>query len=96
MSYAQPWTELLPTDKKSQDLTLYDYKAAFDAYWAPFDVDKGYYWQDGEKKKAGGWKQFLRWYHDMESQVDPSTGAFPKEDVSIVWLFTPPITIPIG
>ncbi|PIF02630.1 MAG: hypothetical protein CR987_01100, partial [Draconibacterium sp.] len=69
----------MPKDKKSQDLSLYDYKKAFDTYWEPFNVDNGYYLEDGKKKKAGGWKQFLRWYHDMESQVEPATGAFPKQ-----------------
>ena len=83
--YSQPWTESLPTDKEAKaNLTLFDYQEAFNNYWAPFNVEKGYYLpvsaQVGEKQKAGGWKQFKRWEWFWESRVNPVTGEFP--DVS--------------
>lgn len=75
---AQPWLQNLPSGKSKQQLTLPDYQQAFESYWAPFHVDKGSYYVNGVKKKAAGWKQFKRWEYEMQSQVDPQTGAFPK------------------
>lgn len=82
---AQPWIKYLPQEKKASELNLYDYKKAFDTYWVPFNVDKGYYMKEGVKTKAAGWKQFLRWYHHMESQVNPATGEFPKYSAQQVY-----------
>jgi len=71
-SYAQHWTDNLPKDKlENSTLTLNDYKKAFDDYWAPYNVEGGYYLnQDGEKTKAPGWKIFKRWVWKMENYVD--------------------------
>jgi len=75
----QPWTDSLPQDREAKaKLTLYDYQQAFDEYWAPYNVEKGYYLINGEKQKAGGWKQFKRWEWFWESRVNPVTGEFPK------------------
>ncbi len=76
---AQQWLDLLPKNKSKQELTLKDHKQAFDAYWKPFNVKNGYYYENGVKRKAYGWKPFMRWYYEMESQVNPQTGAFPKQ-----------------
>ena len=77
-SWAQPWLENLPKYKSAEELTLNDYKDAFDAYWKPFNIEKGYYYKDGKKVKATGWTQFQRWVYNMESQVNPTTGEFPS------------------
>ena len=70
---AQPWNELLPQNKVEQGtLTIFDYQKAFNDYWEPFGVENGYYFKDGVKNKAGGWKQFKRWEHFMEPRVYPS------------------------
>ncbi len=82
---AQPWLNKLNKSKANQALTLKDHKQAFDAYWAPYNVKNGYYYEDGVKKKAYGWKQFMRWYYEMESQVDAQTGAFPKQSAEAVY-----------
>jgi hypothetical protein len=77
---AQPWIDLLPKDKSPEELTLKDYQQAFNAYWEPLNVDKGYIYIDGKKHKAGGWKQFKRWEYAMERLVDdPETGIFPDK-----------------
>ena len=77
---AQPWIDLLPKDKFPEELTLKDYQQAFNAYWEPLNVDKGYIYIDGKKHKAGGWKQFKRWEYAMERLVDdPETGIFPDK-----------------
>ncbi|NOX86145.1 MAG: PKD domain-containing protein [Chlorobi bacterium] len=77
---AQPWTKYLPQDKlQNHTLTLKDYQNAFNKYWEPFNVENGYYMQDGVKHKAGGWKQFKRWEWYWESRVNPVTGEFPDK-----------------
>lgn len=76
--HAQPWLSKLPAHKKSSELNFYDYQAAFEAYWAPFNVEKGYYMENGVKKKAAGWKHFKRWEYEMRNQIDKRTGNFPK------------------
>jgi len=76
---AQPWLNLLPTDKPAEELTLRDYQQAFNAYWDAYNVTDGYFYVDGKKYKAGGWKQFKRWEYYMESVVEEETGKFPDE-----------------
>jgi len=83
--YAQNWESKLPDGKTPSELTLNDYKTAFDTYWAPFDVKNGYYIENGVKQKAYGWKQFQRWYWEMKPQVDHETSAFPKQTAQQVY-----------
>ena len=77
--YAQPWLKNLPVNKSKAELTLFDYQHAFESYWAPFNVSKGKYVENGVTKKAPGWKQFKRWEYEMQSLVNPATGEFPKQ-----------------
>jgi photosystem II stability/assembly factor-like uncharacterized protein len=75
---AQPWTSNLPANKSKAELTFYDYQKAFNDYWEPFNVQRGFYTDDnGKKQKAHGWKQFKRWEYLWESQIDIKTGKFP-------------------
>lgn len=77
---AQPWTKYLPREKlQNHTLTLTDYQNAFNKYWEPFHVDKGYYTLNGEKQKAYGWKQFKRWEWFWQSRVNPVTKEFPEK-----------------
>jgi len=73
---AQPWISKLPAGKAAEELSLYEYKEAFDSYWAPYNVERGYYIVNGKKVKAPGWRQFHRWYWHQENQVDYLTGRF--------------------
>lgn len=76
---SQPWNTLLPKEKvKNNTVTFFDYQKAFNDYWQPYNIDRGYYLKDGERVKAGGWKQFKRWEWYWESRVNPTTGEFPK------------------
>ncbi len=78
-SYAQEWRKNLPQEKiDNGTLTLQDYQKAFNDYWEPFDLDRGYYYINGEKIKATGWKQFKRWEWYWENRVDEATGLFPN------------------
>ncbi len=85
MLFSQPWLKKLPSNKSKNALTFYDYKNAFNSYWAPFNVNKGWYYVNGVKKKAIGWKQFKRWEYDMENKINPSTGAFPSQTAQQVY-----------
>lgn len=76
-SWAQPWLTKLPQEKSREELTLQDYKDAFNDYWKPFNVEKGYYYKNGEKIKATGWTQFQRWIYAMDPLVSPTTNKFP-------------------
>ncbi len=82
---AQQWLNLLPQNKTRQEITLKDHKKAFDSYWQPYNVKNGYYYENGIKKKAYGWKQFMRWYYDMQGKVNARTGAFPKQSAEAVY-----------
>ena len=70
--FGQHWTDELDQTKiQSGELTLYDYKNAFDDYWDPYEVEGGYYLdENGEKVKAYGWKLFKRWEWKAEHLVD--------------------------
>lgn len=85
--YSQAWEELLPKQKKENGtLTLKDYQKAFNDYWAPYNVDRdGYYYKNGEKIKAAGWKNFKRWEWMMQPRVNKKTGEFPKTSDYTEW-----------
>ena len=81
---AQTWLNNLPQNNKSE-YNLQDYQSAFNSYWDSYNVKNGYYYQEGVKKKAAGWKQFKRWEYLMESQVNPETGEFPNQSAQEVY-----------
>jgi photosystem II stability/assembly factor-like uncharacterized protein len=76
-SYAQPWLNNLPKARKG-NYTLTDYQNAFNQYWKGKHVKGGYYYKNGIKTKALGWKQFKRWenYWKTRANVD---GSFPTK-----------------
>ncbi|MFZ4399453.1 MAG: GEVED domain-containing protein [Bacteroidales bacterium] len=82
--FSQNWLKNLPDNKSKQELTFFDYKNAFYKYWDAYKVNKGYYFENGIKKKAVGWKQFKRWEYNMENQVNTKTGEFPKKTAEFV------------
>ena len=57
---------------------FFEIQKSFNNYWAPYHVDNGYYYENGVKKRAAGWKQFKRWEYYWENRVDRKTGKFPK------------------
>ncbi len=78
MLYSQVWLENLPQEKvQSGELSFFEIQKAFNDYWEPLNVEKGYYEVNGEMVKAAGWKQFKRWEWYWENRVDPNTGEFP-------------------
>lgn len=75
----QQWMKNIPKEQaESENLSFFDIQTAFESFWAPYDVKKGYYYVNGEKIKAGGWKQFKRWEWFWNDRVDPLSGEFPK------------------
>jgi len=85
-SFAQQWKQNLPQGKSESEYTFFDYQKAFNDYWAPYNVEGGWYVNSkGEKQKAGGWKQFKRWEWYWEPRVDRTTGEFPDKTAWEVW-----------
>lgn len=82
---SQPWLNYLPKNRSNNELTFYDFQKAFYDYWEPYNVENGYYFKDGVKTKAAGWKQFKRWEYQMQSTINPSTGEFPKRSAMEVY-----------
>jgi PKD repeat protein len=79
--YSQGWIYDLPQEKlEDGSLTFYEIQDTFYDYWEPYDLDKGYYYVDGEKVKAPYYKLFKRWEWYWQSRINPETGEFP--DVS--------------
>jgi len=85
VGFTQPWLKNLPNRSADRSYTLYEYKAAFDQYWAPYNVERGFYYEDGKKIKAKGWKHFNRWYYSMENQVDKRTGLLPQQSAQDIY-----------
>jgi len=83
---AQPWLENLPVEKSSSTFTFYDYQNAFNTYWEPYQVKRGYFTdKEGKVRKAPGWKQFKRWEYFWKSRVDSETGAFNSTDINALY-----------
>jgi len=54
----QAWLDNLP--KNTTEYNFYDYQSAFNSYWDSYNVENGYYYNEGVKTKARGWKQCKR------------------------------------
>lgn len=78
---AQPWMNKLKKTKNQTETNFYETQDAFHKYWEGKNVKNGYYYVNREKKKAYGWKQFLRWEWFWETRVDKKTGNFPKTNL---------------
>lgn len=83
MLFSQSWTQYLPKEKeKNNALTYFDYQGAFKQWCAEKKINKeGYYYENGLKKKAYGYKQFKRWEIEMDGMYDKKTGEFYKVDL---------------
>lgn len=77
--FSQPWLNSF-SEKKINQFGFNEHKAAFDAYWKDKQIDNGYYFEDGVKAKAYGWKQYKRWENYWSTRVDPETGKFPSSE----------------
>ena len=74
---AQGWISLLQKQQaNSKPLDLWTIEKAFNDYWAPKNVQNGYYYENGIKTKAAGWKLFQRWKYYWEQRVSPMSGEF--------------------
>lgn len=79
MSSPQSWVENFYSSSESKNSkNFYEIQKQFNEYWKDYDLDRGYYYVNGEKRKAGGWKQFKRWEWYWESRINRETGSFPN------------------
>jgi len=79
--HAQYWIDIKPGDRNDEKPSLEDYQKQFEKYWKDKEIDNGYYFENGKRKKANGWKQFKRWENYWETRVDPETGVFPNSEM---------------
>ncbi|MDD2413212.1 MAG: T9SS type A sorting domain-containing protein [Bacteroidales bacterium] len=77
--YSQSWVKSFysPADSKTAS-NFYEIQKEFSDYWKDYDLKGGYYYVNGEKRKAVGWKQFKRWEWYWETRIDRETGNFPS------------------
>lgn len=75
--FSQSWNENLysPDDEKGGK-NFYEIQKDFNEYWRPYNLQGGYYFENGKKYKAAGWKQFKRWEWYWETRINRETGAF--------------------
>ncbi len=69
--------KLLPKQTE-RSKTLYEQQKEFNEKWDKYNVDNGFYMENGEKKKAPGWKIFKRNEYYWQQRIDLNTGEFPK------------------
>ena len=70
-------------DKANQKVkTLNELSEEFNEKWADKNVVNGYYFEDGKKTKAPGWKVFKREEYYWEQRVDINTGEFPQTNAA--------------
>ncbi|MBK9097632.1 MAG: hypothetical protein IPM14_05775 [bacterium] len=77
IAQTQP-NQLLTAYGENRILTLPDIQKSFNDYWDAYNVTDGYYFENGAKKKAAGWKIFKRWEWYWENRVNIETGEFPN------------------
>lgn len=78
------WQSKLPANVSGQGrLSLKEISSAFNDYWKDKNVKDGYYFENGEKKKASGYNQFKREEWFWEQRVNPTTGEFPSTTSTI-------------
>ena len=77
---SQDFSKYIPAEKlEGGQLTLYDYREAFDSYCREMGAENGFYINaEGEMAKLPYWKLFKRWEWYWEDRVDPATGRFPE------------------
>jgi PKD repeat protein len=76
--FSQAWFENDPDQRTDKRYTLPEYQQMFEDYWDGKEIEMGYYFENGKKQKAHGWKQFKRWEHFWESRVN-NDGSFPNQ-----------------
>ena len=78
--FGQPWMEQLNNQKHGTTPNFFEIQKAFNDYWEPKNVGTdGYYMENGDRKKAYGWKQFRRWEYQMQYKADLFTGLLPDK-----------------
>jgi PKD repeat protein len=75
---AQPWRTYLSAEKAGEELTINDFRKAFDQWITDEGIIDGKKIVDGEWVKVPGYKQFKRWEYNWEIKINNETGAFPK------------------
>ena len=78
-SFSQPWLNTSSKNSISEKGNFYDSQEHFNQYWENKNVENGYYFIDGVRSKAAGWKQFKRWENFHSTRINKETGGFPSK-----------------
>ena len=70
------------TSQQNTNENFFSIQEDFNNYWNPKNVKDGYYFENGIRKKAYGWKQFKRWEWYWNTRINPTTGEFPVKRAS--------------
>lgn len=81
--YSQSIIETSLDKNNAKRSTLYELQEKFNEKWDSKNVDNGYYFNNGIKTKAAGWKIFKREEWFWEQRVDINTGEFPQTNAAI-------------
>ena len=80
--FSQNWNEdFYSPDDEKDGKDFYEIQKGFNEYWRPYNLQGGYYFENGKKHKAAGWKQFKRWEWYWETRIDRKTGEFPEINI---------------
>jgi len=77
--YSQAWNDIEPGQSRNSNRSFHDFQESFEKHWEGKEIENGYYFENGKKEKAYGWKQFRRWEHFWESRVNMADGKFPSQ-----------------
>ncbi|MEE9431721.1 MAG: T9SS type A sorting domain-containing protein [Melioribacteraceae bacterium] len=82
VSFAQQSSSQQLLDESPKVQTIHELSKNFNDKWEKYNVDNGYYFENGKKTKAPGWKIFKReeWY--WEQRVNIKTGEFPQTNAA--------------
>ncbi len=82
--FAQPWMKYLPSDAKAKP-NFYQLQQAFSKWEKDNHIQKGYFYRNGKKIKALGWKQFKRWEYIWEARTDKNGQFLPSSYLYTQW-----------
>ncbi len=82
--FAQPWMKYLSSGAKTKP-DFYQLQKAFNKWEKDNHIQQGYFYRNGKKIKALGWKQFKRWEYLWEARADKNGQFLPPTYLYAQW-----------
>lgn len=80
---SQPWMEYIQEPNKNEELTLNDFRDAFNRWINENQIVEGKKKINDKWVKVPGYKLFKRWEYFWDLRVNRSTSAFPKTNAAV-------------